>query len=449
MGFYMVDDRLPILLVILDGLGDRAAPELDGKTPCEAAATPNLDALATMGINGVHVPFGPGCATSSEHAHWALFGLGRVPFPGRAAIEALGVGLSPPVGVPLFHLALRAGILRNNALYLGARARPKEDTEVCAALFAALNGRTRAGIRFEIMPLRTGEAVLCAHGASSHEISDSDSLFDHLHPWMRPLALPEAVDRLAAQELANALESWLLESRQILRHQSFNAKRHAAGLPMLDVAVTKWASLLDPELPQFHTAVGIAGAAVTDTALYRGLARLLGMKCVDIPYDPTDAAADMQRRIEAASRLLDTHAFVHVHVKATDEAGHSKNPCFKRDVIAATDAGLSALPALARRAVVAVTGDHASPSVGSLLHSGDPTPVVVAAPGLRADLLTSFGERTGLTGECGRLRASEVLPLLLGLANRPFFIGHRPGAYTTLALPDTPEPMPLNAEEKR
>ena len=91
-----------------------------------------------------------------------------------------------------------------------------------------------------------------------------------------------------------------------------------------------------------------------------------------------------------------------------------------------------------------MTGDHASPSVGSLLHSGDPTPFVVAAPGLRADGVQRFGERDALRGECGRLRADEVLPLLVGLANRPFFLGHRPGAAATLALPDAPEPMPLD-----
>jgi len=440
----MVDDRLPILLVILDGLGDRASPELQGQTPCEAASTPNLDALATVGINGVHVPFGPGRATSSEHAHWALFGFSEVPFPGRAAIEALGVGLNPPVGVPLFHLALRAGIPRNDALYLGARARPNQDSECCATLFGALTGRSRAGIRFDLLPLRTGEAVLCACGARSHEISDSDSLFDHLHPWMRPIALTDAVDRAAAQELANALEHWLIESRQILLRHPLNAERRATGLPMLDVAVTKWASLLDPVMQPFESAIGIAGAAVTDTALYRGLARVLSMKFVDIPYDPNDVAQDMRQRIEVATRLLESNAFVHVHVKATDEAGHLKQPLFKRDVIAATDAGLSALPALAQRAVVAVTGDHASPSVGGLLHSGDPTPLVVVAPGLRADSVTVFGERAALTGEGGRLRAAEVLPLLLGFANRPFFIGHRPGARSTLALPDAPEPIRHN-----
>lgn len=437
----MRDDRLPILLVILDGLGDRACAELGERTPCEAAHTPNLDALAVLGVSGVHVPFGPGRATSSEHAHWSLFGFGTVPFPGRAAIEALGVGLPAPVGEPMFHLALRAGVPRDGLLYLGARARPREDEAVAAELFDALAGRDEDGVSFQLLPLRTGECVLVARGAGTCEVSDSDALFDHLHPWMRPRALPEARHPVAAARLATTLERWLLGSRRILDQHPLNTARRAAGLSPLDVAVTKWPSLLDPKLPDFRAHTGLRGAAVTDTALYRGLARVLGMTLVDIAYSATQPAADMRQRIAAAVKLLDTHDFVHVHVKATDEAAHTKRPAFKRQVIEATDAGMNELPALARRAVVAVTGDHASPSEGSLLHSGDPTPLVVVAPGLRPDAVTTFGERPALSGECGRLRADDVLPYLAGLANRPFFLGHRPGAVRTLALPDAPEPM--------
>lgn len=438
----MNDDRLPILLVILDGLGDRACDELGGLTPCEAARTPQLDALVQRGVSGVHVPFGPGRATSSEHAHWSLFGCGGLAFPGRAAIEALGVGQDPPHAEPMFHLALRSSNLRDGRLYLGARARPREDVDAAAALFASLAGRSIDGIRFELLPLRTGECVLIARGAGTRDVSDTDALFDHLHPWMRPLPLVESTDPVRAAEVAQILEQWLLDSRRILRAHPVNEQRRRADLPLLDVAVTKWASWLDPAMPDFQQATGLRGAAVTDTALYRGLARVLGMSLYDLPYDATDPAADMRRRLEAAAALLGSHDFVHVHVKATDEAAHTKRPAFKRDVIEATDAGLAMLPELATRAVVAVTGDHASPSTGSLLHSGDPTPFVVAAPGLRPDAVQQFGERHALAGEAGRLRADDVLPYLAGLANRPFFLGHRPGARQTLALPDSPDYMP-------
>jgi 2,3-bisphosphoglycerate-independent phosphoglycerate mutase len=437
----MIDDRLPVLLVILDGLGDRACAELSDRTPCEAASTPNLDALAARGCNGVHVPFGPGRATSSETAHWALFGFGELPFAGRALIELLGVGQQAPVGEPLFHLALRAGTVRDGKLWLGERARPRLDDETCRQLFAALAGRSAGGVSFEILPMRTGESVLLARGAGTRDVSDSDALFEHLHPWLQPQGLPESREPARARQFAALLQTWLLESRQILRRHAANKARTKAGLPALDVAVTKWASLLDPSLPDFRAQTGLRGAAVTDTALYRGLARLLKMTLVDLPYDARDPGRDMENRLAAADILLEDHDFVHVHLKATDEAAHTKKPQFKREVIEAVDAGLGGLLALSKRAVVAVTGDHASPSRGSLLHSGDPTPLVVAAPGLRPDAVLQFGERSAMTGELGRLRAAEVLPLLAGFANRPFFIGHRPGSGISVAMPGDPSPM--------
>ncbi len=439
----MTDDRLPILLVILDGLGDRGCANLGNLTPCEAARTHNLNALASRGACGVHVPFGPGRATSSETAHWALFGFGDLPFPGRALLEILGVGARAPLGEPLFHLALRASTLRDQRLWLGARARPRIDDILCGKLFASLEGRRIDGVSFELLPLRTGECVLLARGAGTRDVSDTDALFDTVHPWMRPRALPESDHPELARKLAATLQQWLLESRSILHAHPGNRLRQAAGLPPLDVAVTKWASRHDGTLPDFAALTGLRGAAVTDTALYRGFARLLGMTLVDLPYDAANPADDMRQRLAAAARLLHDHDFVHVHVKATDEAAHTKNPLHKRDVIEATDAGLASLLDMAGQAVVAVTGDHASPSTGALLHSGDPTPLVVAAPGLRADSVTEFGERSCISGELGRMCAADILPLLAGYANRPFFIGHRPGSAMTLAMPSRPEPFPL------
>ncbi|MCC5860527.1 MAG: phosphoglycerate mutase [Gammaproteobacteria bacterium] len=439
----MKDDRLPIVLVILDGLGDRACPELGGRTPCEAADTPVLDRLVSQGMSAVHVPFGPGRATSSEFAHWSLFGFQRIAFPGRAAIEALGVGQSPPVATPLFHLALRAGEPRDGALWLGARARRGHDEADAAALFEALAGRTREGVRFELLALRTGECVLAAHGAGTRAVSDTDALFDHLHPWMRPTALADAPDEAAAHAFARTLEHWLLESREMLIAHPVNRRRQREGLVPLDVAVTKWASWIDPEAPCFQAHTGLRGGAVTDTALYRGLARLLDMRGADLAYDSRDPGGDMRTRLAMAGDLLADCDFVHVHVKATDEAGHTKRPAFKQAVIEAIDAGLEPLLSLADHAIVAVTGDHATPSVGALLHSGDPTPFVVAGPGVRADGIRSFGECHALGGAGGRLAADDVLPLLAGLSNQPFFLGHRPGARETIALPRAPEPMPV------
>src|SRR5918995_4078736 len=84
----------PIVVVLLDGLGDRAHAALGERTANEAAATPNLDALAARGSCGVLYAIGPGRAPSSELAHWSMLGYHPDEFPGRAALEALGAGQS-------------------------------------------------------------------------------------------------------------------------------------------------------------------------------------------------------------------------------------------------------------------------------------------------------------------------------------------------------------------
>ncbi len=64
-----------LLYVCLDGLGDDPVPELDDRTPLEAAATPFLDSLALRGRTGTVVTVGEGIAPESDIAVFAILGL--------------------------------------------------------------------------------------------------------------------------------------------------------------------------------------------------------------------------------------------------------------------------------------------------------------------------------------------------------------------------------------
>ena len=83
------------LLIILDGLGDRSCPALQGLTPLEAAATPNLDRLAGNGITGLVDPLCPGAPVGTHTGTGVLMGL--VPADAaslaRGPVEAAGIGL--------------------------------------------------------------------------------------------------------------------------------------------------------------------------------------------------------------------------------------------------------------------------------------------------------------------------------------------------------------------
>jgi 2,3-bisphosphoglycerate-independent phosphoglycerate mutase len=440
----LVDDRLPVVLVVLDGLGDRPVPELGGRTPAEAAHTPVLDALTARGCSGWHLPFGWGRAPASELAHWAMFGFADVPFPGRAVLEALGAGVDVPVGTAVTHAALRSSSVGDDGRVwiTGRVASDPRDAADAAALLEVLGpvaGRHGA----ELVPLGgRGEALLVLHEHADGSVTDSDPFFEDRHPWLRvqPCSPESGAGAGATAEVLNAL---LRDARAALRDHPVNRARWVR--PPLDVLTTKWSGTR-AEVPGFVGQTGVAGAAVTSTRLYRGLARLLAMAARHLA-PVADTGEDLAARLACAEELIAAGArFVHVHTKATDDAGHTKEPRAKLEVLEAADPGLAGLHDLADRAVVAVTGDHATPSTGGVLHTGDPTPLVVAGPTVRPDPVTAFGEEPAASGWYGTVRAAELLPLLLGHANRPVFLGHRATARRTLALPDDPEPMPDEPE---
>ncbi len=83
-----------LLYVCLDGLGDDPIPELDGRTPLEAADTPHLDALASRGRTGTVVTVGPDVAPESDIGVFGILGYDpHEEHPGRGVLEALGIGM--------------------------------------------------------------------------------------------------------------------------------------------------------------------------------------------------------------------------------------------------------------------------------------------------------------------------------------------------------------------
>src|SRR5437016_11774598 len=81
-----------LALVVLDGLGDVATREQGYVTPLEAAATPNLDALARDSAQGRMLPVAPGISPGSGPGHLALFGDDPLELQvGRGVIEAVGL----------------------------------------------------------------------------------------------------------------------------------------------------------------------------------------------------------------------------------------------------------------------------------------------------------------------------------------------------------------------
>jgi 2,3-bisphosphoglycerate-independent phosphoglycerate mutase len=278
----------------------------------------------------------------------------------------------------------------------------------------------------------------------SHQISDSDPLFGHLHPVLKPLPLDDASDSAAARASAELMTSWLSAAVKILQEHPINKARREAGKLELIAPVTKWASCKS-DLKTFEQSTGLTGAAVTSSALYRGLAETLAMTQIHIPSDMENIQEDFEARILAGIELSKSHSFVHIHTKATDEAGHTKSPSLKRDVIESLDRACHSLIELAKTTTIVITGDHATPSTGGIMHSAHPTSVILVGPHVHPDEQTVCGEHSHKSGDLGKIMASDVLPLMSHYSHRASFKGHATGSCETIALPDNP--IPLNFSE--
>jgi len=398
----------PIVVVLLDGLGDRAHESLGGRTANEAAQTPSLDALAVRSSCGVLYAVGPGRAPSSEVAHWSMFGYRQEEFPGRAVLEALGAGQQlDPVDAFAF-AALRPSETRDGELWLTGRPRRGEDDDLARSLIERCADIEVDGLRFMLADLGRGEAILRVSGGADDRITDSDAFFRDRHPVLRPKAVvPDA------QRTAGAAEAWTRIVLDRLKGERLN------------VVTLKWWGRPRPA-PTFLERHGIEGAFLAGTRFMHGLARAVGLEPVRCD-ETDDPAGDLERRVALIGARLDAgDTFVFSHLKATDEAGHTKDPAVKRQTIEALDGSLAGLSDLESRAIVCVTGDHATPASPEVIHSGDPVPLLVAGPGVRADRVASFGELECAGGILGHLRGPDLMPVLLNAADRPLFLGSRP-----------------------
>jgi 2,3-bisphosphoglycerate-independent phosphoglycerate mutase len=398
----------PIVVFLLDGLGDRAHEVLGGRTGNEAAVTPNLDALADRSSCGLLYAVGPGRAPSSEVAHWSMLGYRTDEFPGRAVFEALGRGQEVSEEHVFAYAALRPAEPRADGWWLTGRPDPGREAEEAERLVARCDGIEVDGLTFSMAHVWRGEAVLRISGGADERVTDTDSFFRAWHPVLRPLPLvPEA------ERTARACEEW---TREVMR-------RLEGG--RLNVITLKWFGR-PRQVPSFLERHGISGTFAADSAFLRGLGGALGLEPVDAP-ETDDPVADLRGRVELARERLDAgDTFVFCHQKTTDAAGHTKDPRIKQETIERLDAALGGLRPLVTRAIVCVTGDHATPASPNVIHSGDPVPLLVAGPGVRADRVERFGELDFAAGILGQLRGPDLMPVLLNAADRPLFLGSRP-----------------------
>jgi 2,3-bisphosphoglycerate-independent phosphoglycerate mutase len=386
----IVPAQTRIVMVIMDGLGGLPL-EPGGKTELETAHTPNLDALATRSALGLSMPVGPGITPGSGPGHLAIFGYDPIKFEiGRGALEALGVDFELCAGDVAargnFCSVDRSGVLTD-------RRAGRIPTELNRELGKLLETIRIDGVEFFIRTVKEHRFAYVMRGSG---LSGALTEMDPQKIGVAPMPV-RAMDA-ASEKAARVVNQFADQACMLL------ADRHPANMIML----RGFAGY--PTFPSFKEVFGLRAAAIAVNGMYRGVAKLVGMKPLDVEgFSISDEFTTLEKNWADFD-------FFYLHIKQTDTAGEEGNFLRKVSVIEEVDAQMPRLMAL-NPDVVIVSGDHSSPAVLKA-HSWHPVPTLLYSRHVRADGIPSFGERACAHGSLGVLPAKHIMPIALANAQR-------------------------------
>jgi 2,3-bisphosphoglycerate-independent phosphoglycerate mutase len=403
-----------VLLVICDGLGDRPIKELGGKTPLEAAETPNLDQLAGESECGLMYTLGRGYVPGSDTAHLAIMGYERDKYYfGRGPIEVAGLGLKLHHG----DVALRGnlGTVDDKMKIIDRRAGRIRDVSPFTKL---LDGIEIDGVTFIVKPGTAHRAGVIMRGEGlSDAITDADP---HKPDLPAKEVIPTAQTKEAART-ADVLNKFLARAYNTLKDDPENRKRLEAGEPPANYLLVRGAGQYST-VPGFKERYGLSACCIAGGGLYKGVGAYLGMNVLDVPGATALPDTDIHAKFHLALENLKTHDFVFVHIKAADSLGEDGNFIGKRDFIAKIDRAAEAIADLPQTTLLIFTADHSTPCMQKS-HSGDSVPIMFRGEGVRVDNVIQFGERACREGNLGIIEGKDVMPQVMNLFNRLPLIG--------------------------
>ncbi|MFA5889512.1 MAG: alkaline phosphatase family protein [Actinomycetota bacterium] len=422
-----------VIYVVLDGLGDDPLPQLGDKTPLEAAYTPNLDALAARGRNGIVYTVGKDIAPESDIAVFAILGYDpRVYHSGRGPMEALGSGMEVRDGDLAYRINFSTVDSDGRSIIdrrVGRNLTSDESAQLAAEANAAItlpgaDAELRATVEHRgVLLIRRPDAPLSAEVTNTDpaygregSLGVAKLTFEEVVQECRPL--PGHEDDEAARAAADLTNEYLRQAFRVLDASEVNAKRRAVGKMPGNIILTRDGGDHLPQPPSFKERYGAEWGCFVEMPVERGISMVLGMGQIEVPMKGAGTFEDQYNAwAETALEAIEGYDGLYIHIKGPDVPAHDGRFEDKLENIRAIDAAFFGrlLPDLPRNVVLAVTADH-STSCAKKAHTDDPVPLVIVGPGVSADGVQTFGERAAARGDIGVIQGVEIMPALMGLA---------------------------------
>ena len=358
------------IVILGDGMAGEPLAALNGKTTLETAATPNMDALASMGQMGLAKMVPQGMKPGSDVANLAVLGYNpKQYYSGRSPLEALSVG----VNMEADDVVLRCNLvtLSEDEPYESKTIIDHSSGEISSEDADILMDAIRQKFNNEAFQFYSGTSYRHITIWKKGEVVDFEPPHDHLG---------EVCGQFLPKE--EAFRRMMVESFDILNNHPLNLQRAAEGKNKAN-SLWFWGAGTKPSLSDFREKTGLKGAMISAVDLLKGIAVGAGMQVVEVEGANGSLHTNYEGKANAAVHTLleEGNDFVYVHVEAPDEMGHQGSMEHKIQAIEYLDSRViapvkAALDASGEDYRMLILPDHPTP-IRIRTHTCEPIPYII------------------------------------------------------------------------
>ncbi len=318
------------VVVIPDGMGDRPVDALDGRTPLEAASTPNMDHFAAHGIVGLSRNIPRGFVPGTDIGCMSVFGYDPSKyFTGRGPLEAAEHGLE----LSQKEIAFRCNLVTLEGKFLKDFSADHISLGEAKTLLEFLNDKLlkKYNHRLRFYPGKgTGyrNLMICKDEAHCMDKIVCAPPHDIMGQEYQKF-LPKGKD-------AKLLLDLMADSRELFKDHPVNQKRLRDGKGESSM-IWLWGQGHSPTFPSYFKRYGFHGAVITAVDLVKGIAIYAGLDVIRVPGVTGYFDTNYVGKAEYAVNALRSRDFVVIHVESTDEAAHIGDPKLKIKAIEDVD----------------------------------------------------------------------------------------------------------------
>lgn len=358
------------VILLCDGMADLPIPELNGKTPMEAAHKPNMDYLATMGKMGMARTVYEGLKPGSDVANLCVMGVNpKETYTGRSPLEAAGLGIA----LTEEDITYRANLvtLSGNGNYEDKIMEDYSAGEISSEDAKILIEYLKKNLEDENYNLFPG--VSYRHLLIRKNLKKAGEL--------------TPPHDISGKEIKNYLphDPEILElmkkSHELLKEHPINKKRESEGINPAN-SLWMWGEGTKPVLKNFKDTYNMEGAVISAVDLIRGIGKLMGHEVIEVPGATGTVHTNFKGKADAAIDALKRgKSYVYVHMEAPDESGHQGSLEDKIKSIELIDSLVVApiymhLKNSGEKFKILIMPDHPTP-ISTKTHSSEPVPFLL------------------------------------------------------------------------